>query len=204
MNKGGVFIISGPSGSGKDTLLVELFKKREDIKFSISSITRPMREGEVEGVKYNFISREKFEQMLKDDLLLEHNVYADNYYGTPKLPVIEAVENGFDMMIEVDVNGAEQIRKKLPEAVSIFIMPPSYDELRRRLSGRGTETQEVIDKRMEIALSEISRANEYDYIVVNDDISTAVDDIISVITNSRLILKRQKHIINEVLKNVKS
>ena len=157
MNKGGIFIISGPSGSGKDTLLVELFKKCPDIKFSISSITRPMREGEVEGEKYNFISREKFEQMLKDDMLLEHNVYAGNYYGTPKFPVIDASQQGFDMMIE--------------------------------------------DERMQIALSEIARADEYDYIVVNDDITTAVDDLISVISNSRLLLNRQKFLINEVLNN---
>lgn len=201
MNKGGIFIISGPSGSGKDTLLVELFKKCPDIKFSISSITRPMREGEVEGEKYNFISREKFEQMLKDDMLLEYNVYAGNYYGTPKFPVIDASQQGFDMMIEVDVNGARQIREKLPEAVSIFIMPPSYTELRKRLSSRGTETQQVIDERMQIALSEIARADEYDYIVVNDDITTAVDDLISVISNSRLLLNRQKFLINEVLNN---
>ena len=204
MSKGGIFIISGPSGSGKDTLLVELFKKRPEILFSISSITRPMRVGEVEGEKYNFISREKFEDMVKNDMLLEYNIYAGNYYGTPKAPVIDAAEKGKDIMIEVDVNGAANIRKKLPEAVSIFIMPPSYNELRNRLSGRGTETPEVIDKRMEIAISEIKRAAEYDYIVVNDDIDTAVDDIISVITNSRLILNRQKHIINEVLKNAES
>ena len=204
MNKGGIFIISGPSGSGKDTLLVELFKKRPDIKFSISSITRPMRVGEVEGEKYNFITREKFEEMLKNDMMLEHNVYVGNYYGTPKQPVIDATQNGDDIIIEVDVNGAKQIREKLPEAVSVFIMPPSYEELRRRLSGRGTETEELINKRMESALCEIARATEYDYIVVNDDIPTAVDDIISIISNSRLILKRQKHIIDEVLKNVKS
>lgn len=204
MNKGGIFIISGPSGSGKDTLLVELFKKRPDIKFSISSITRPMRVGEVEGEKYNFITREKFEEMLKNDMLLEHNVYVGNYYGTPKQPVVNAAQNGEDIIIEVDVNGAQQIRNKLPEAVSIFIMPPSYKELRNRLSGRGTETEEIINQRMESALSEISRATEYDYIVVNDDISTAVNDIISVISNSRLILKRQKHIIDEVLENVES
>lgn len=203
MNKGGIFIISGPSGSGKDTLLIELFKKCPNIKFSISSITRPMREGEKEGEKYNFISRKKFEQMLKDNLLLEHNIYADNYYGTPKLPVIEASEKGLDMIIEVDVNGASQIREKLPESVSIFIMPPSYDELRRRLSGRGTETEEVINKRMNIAISEIERAKEYDYIVVNDKLDDAVNDLISVITNSRLILNRQKYIIDEVLKDAK-
>ncbi len=204
MNKGGIFLISGPSGSGKDTLLVELFKKHPEIEFSISSITRPMREGEVEGAKYNFIAREKFEDMLKNDLLLEYNVYAGNYYGTPKLPVINAVENGNDMIIEVDVNGAAKIREKLPQAVSVFIMPPSYEVLRNRLSGRGTETQEVIDKRMEIALLEIARATEYDYIVINDDLSTAVDDLISIIANSRLLLNRQKHIIDEVLKNAKS
>ncbi len=204
MNKGGVFIISGPSGSGKDTLLVELFKKRPEIRFSISSITRPMRVGEVEGQKYNFISKEKFESMLENDQLLEHNVYVGNYYGTPKAPVVEASEKGYDIIIEVDVNGAEQIRNKLPEAVSIFIMPPSFEELKRRLSGRGTESEEVIEKRMESSLSEIARATEYDYVVVNDDINTAVDDIIQIISGSRLMQKRQIHIINEVLKNVKS
>ena len=200
MNKGLAFIISGPSGSGKDTLLVELFKKCPQIKFSISSVTRDMREGEKEGEKYNFISREKFEDMIKNDLLLEYNEYVGNYYGTPKLPVLEATEKGEDIMIEVDVNGASNIRKKLPEVISIFIMPPSFEELERRLSGRGTETTEVIKKRMENSLNEIKRATEYDYIVVNDDICVAVDDIISIIKSSHLKLEQQKNIINEVLK----
>jgi len=199
MNKGGVFIISGPSGSGKDTLLGELFKKCPEIKFSISSITRDMREGEKEGEKYNFISKERFEGMIANDELLEYNVYVGNYYGTPKAPVVAAVENGNDVIIEVDVNGAAKIREKLPEAVSIFIMPPSFDELKRRLCGRGTESQDVIEKRMASAIGEIKRATEYDYIVVNGDIATAVDDIISVIESSKLKLERQKHIINEVL-----
>lgn len=199
MSKGGVFIISGPSGSGKDTLLVELFKKRPEIKFSISSITRDMREGEKEGEKYNFISKDRFEGMIANDELLEYNVYVENYYGTPKAPVVAAVENGNDIFIEVDVNGAVQIREKLPEAVSIFIMPPSFDELKRRLCGRGTEEPEVIEKRMASAIGEIKRASEYDYIVVNDDIATAVDDIITVIESCKLKLSRQKHIIDEVL-----
>ena len=203
MNKGGVFIVAGPSGSGKDTLLKELFKKRPDIRFSISSITRPMRVGEVEGEKYNFITREKFESMLENDELLEYNVYIGNYYGTPKGPVIDAVEKGQDILIEVDVNGAKAIREKMPEAVSIFIMPPSYAELKRRLSGRGTESEEVIEKRMHESLSEIKRADEFDFIVVNDDINKAVDDLIEVITSSRLMLKRQKNIIDGVLENVK-
>lgn len=199
MNKGLVFIISGPSGSGKDTLLVELFKKRPNIKFSISSTTRNMRQGEKEGEKYNFITRQKFESMIENNELLEYNEYVGNYYGTPLSPVKEATKNGFDMMIEVDVNGAFNIRKKLPEAISIFIMPPSFEELKRRLCGRGTETQDVINQRMNAALGEIKRAVEYDYIVVNADIEKAVDDIISIIESNHLKLENQKDIIYEVL-----
>ncbi len=204
MSKGGVFVVAGPSGSGKDTLFKELFKRKPEIKFSISSITRPMRVGEIEGEKYNFITREKFLSMLENDELLEYNEYIGNYYGTPKAPVIAAIENGQDILIEVDVNGAKAICEKLPEAVTVFIMPPSYQELKRRLSGRGTETQELIDKRMKEALNEIARAAEFDYIVVNDDIQTAVDDIIEVISSSRLTLKRQKNLIDGVLSNVES
>lgn len=199
MNKGGVFIISGPSGSGKDTVMTELFKKMPELLFSISSITRAMRPGEREGEKYNFITRVRFEDMLKNDRLLEHNEFVGNYYGTPREPVERAVANGQDMVIEVDVNGAAQIREKMPEAVSIFIMPPSFAELKRRLSGRGTESEELIQKRLASALGEIKRAAEYDYIVVNEDITAAADDIMSVILSSRLKTDRQTKIIDEVL-----
>ena len=199
MNKGGVFIISGPSGSGKDTVLAEVFKKRPDLLFSISSVTRPMRAGEREGDKYNFISREKFEYMIANDMLLEHNVFVNNYYGTPREPVERAVAEGKDIIVEIDVNGAAQIRRKLPEAVSIFIMPPSFEELKRRLIGRGTESDELIEKRLTSALGEIKRATEYDYIIVNDNITAAADDILSVILSSGFKTDRQKYIIDEVL-----
>lgn len=199
MSKGTVYIISGPSGSGKDTLLCKLFEKCPELAFSISSITRDMREGEKEGEKYNFITKERFEEMIAQDELLEYNVYVGNYYGTPKAPVLKAVEQGKDIFIEVDVNGAAKIREKLPEAVSIFIMPPSFEELERRLCGRGTESKDIIEQRMHSALSEIKRATEYDYIVVNGDIATAVDDIISVINSCKLKTQKQKTIIDEVL-----
>ncbi len=204
MSKGSVFIISGPSGSGKDALMAELFKREPDLFFSISSVTRNMREGEIDGEKYNFIPRERFESMIENDEFLEYNLYVDNYYGTPKAPVERALSKDKDVFIEVDVNGAKNIRKRLPEAISIFVMPPSFAELKRRLSSRGTESDEVIALRLSAALREIQRAKEYDYIVVNDELSAAVEDVISIIRASKCSLKIQKNIINEVLKNVKS
>ena len=200
MNKGRVFIVSGPSGSGKDTVLKLLFERMPDIQFSISSITRNMREGEVEGEKYNFVTREKFEQMLKDDELLEHNVYLGNYYGTPKTPVINCVEKGKDVIIEVDVNGAAQIRTKLPETLSVFILPPSLEILKKRLYGRGTDSADVVEERLKEALGEISRAVEYDYIVVNDDLKTAVDELVTIISADSNKTARNLELINEILK----
>ncbi len=184
MSKGNVFIISGPSGSGKDTIIVKLLEKMPELFFSISSITRDMREGEVQGEKYNFISKQAFEDLIKNDALLEYNCYVGNYYGTPKAPVEKAVNNGKNALIEVDVNGAANIRRALPNAKSIFIMPPSVEELRRRLNHRGTETQEVIERRMNAALGEMERANEYTYTVVNDNLETAVEEIIKIIKNA--------------------
>lgn len=200
MSKGKLIIFSGPSGSGKDTLLSRLFERHPEIKLSISSVTRKMRVGEVEGQKYHFISREEFEERLGRDEFLEHNVYVDNYYGTPKKPVLDAIEQGSDIILEIDVNGAAVVREKMPEAISIFILPPSYDELKRRLVGRGTDSQEVINQRLAAALSEIERAGEYDYIVTNDIVDRAVDDILHIILADRLKTERQNDLINEVLK----
>ena len=199
MSKGNVFVVSGPSGSGKDTLLRELFKQCPEILFSISSTTRAMREEDKIEKKYDFISKEQFEDMIASDKLLEYNLYVNNYYGTPKAPVMSAIENGRDIFIEVDVNGAKQIKKKLPEIISIFIMPPSFNELKNRLIGRGTDDSEVVEARLQTALLEMGKAVDYDYIVVNGDIQKAVGDMISILNSCRLKTEQQKHIIDEVL-----
>ena len=200
MTKGRLIIVSGPSGSGKDTILQKVFEKLPEIKFSISTITRAMRPGEVEGEKYNFVSREYFEDMIKNDLLLEYNNYVGNYYGTPKAPVDKAIAEGKEIIVEVDVNGARNIKKCREDAISVFILPPSYEELNRRLSARGTDAPEVIEKRMKAALDEIAEAVNYDYIVVNDDLNEAVEDFITIIRSDRLSIKRQNYLIDEVLK----
>lgn len=199
MSKGRLLIVSGPSGSGKDTILKKVFERMPEIKFSISSITRHMREGEVEGEKYNFVTREYFEEMIKNDQLLEYNTYIGNYYGTPKAPVEEVISGGGEIIIEVDVNGQINIKNKVDSALSIFIMPPSFEVLKSRLSGRGTDSEEIIAQRMQAALDEIACAKNYDYIVINDNLEEAVNDFINIIKTDRLSLERQKNIIDEVL-----
>ncbi|MEE0929109.1 MAG: guanylate kinase [Acutalibacteraceae bacterium] len=200
MSKGRLVIVSGPSGSGKDTILKEVLKRIPEMKFSISSITRPMRPDEVEGEKYNFVSVEYFEEMIKNDQLLEYNNYVGNYYGTPKAPIDKVISEGGEIIIEVDVNGQKNIKSRVDSALSIFIMPPSIEVLRTRLQGRGTDSDEIIKKRMIEARAEIECAKNYDFIVVNDDLEEAVNDFVNIIKTDRLSLERQKNIIDEVLK----
>lgn len=199
MNRGRLYIISGPSGSGKDAVMRGIFKARPEILFSISSITRSMRVGEVEGEKYNFISREKFEDMLSKDMFLEHNVYVGNYYGTPRKPVEDAINNGKDIFVEVDVNGAKQVKSKIKDAISIFILPPSLEVLKQRLSGRGTEDAEIVEKRISAATYEIECAKNYDYVVVNNILEDAVNDCLSIIDIDRLKTERNFDLINKLL-----
>lgn len=202
--RGNLFIFSGPSGIGKDTVLKEVLNSSDDIKLSISSVTRNMRVGEVEGEKYHFISREEFEELINKDALLEHNEYLGNFYGTPREPVLKWMEEGYNVILEIDVNGAFKVKKKMPEAIMIFMLPTSFDVLRHRLEKRGTETKEVIEKRVKQAAREIKFAKEYDYIFFNDDLETAVNDLKSIIRANALVNKNMKELYRKVIDDAES
>ncbi len=204
MSKGNLFIFSGPSGIGKDTVLKEVLRSSDDIKLSISSITRDMREGEVEGEKYHFISRDEFEELINKKELLEYNEYVGNFYGTPKAPVIEWMEKGYNVILEIDVNGAFKVKKKMPEAVMVFMLPTSMDVLRHRLLKRGTESAETIEKRLKQAAREITFAPEYDYVFYNDDLETAVNDLKSIIRANALLNENMKDNYRKVIDDAKS
>ncbi len=204
--KGKLFIFSGPSGIGKDTVLKEVVNSSDDIKLSISSITRDMRVGEVEGEKYHFISKQEFEEMLNNDELLEYNEYVGNYYGTPKAPVLKWLNEGYNVILEIDVNGAFKVKEKMPEAIMVFMLPTSFDVLRHRLQKRGTESEEVITKRLKQAAKEISLAPKYDYLFFNDELEKAVNDFKSIIRagNSALLKENMKESIEKVIEDAKS
>ena len=202
--RGNLFIFSGPSGIGKDTVLKEVLNSSDDIKLSISSVTRNMRVGEVEGEKYHFISRDEFEELINKDALLEHNEYLGNFYGTPREPVLKWMEEGYNVILEIDVNGAFKVKKKMPEAIMIFMLPTSFDVLRHRLEKRGTETEEVIEKRVKQAAREIKFAKEYDYIFFNDDLETAVNDLKSIIRANALVNKNMKELYRKVIDDAES
>ena len=174
MTRGKLFVISGPSGVGKGTICKRIFEKDENIRFSVSMTTRDPREGEVEGKDYFFVTKEKFEELLAGGQLLEHNKFVDNYYGTPRGPVVEWMDEGHDVLLEIDYHGAFQVRDAYPEAVLVFIAPPSVEELRARIIGRGSESEEQVQNRLAQAMDDLAQADEYDYLVVNDDLETAV------------------------------
>ena len=172
--KGVLFVISGPSGVGKGTVNKRLFEEFGNaVAFSVSATTRDPREGEVDGREYFFISRQEFEKRVANNEFLEHAEYAGNCYGTPRDYVLSLLQRGVSVILEIDVQGAMQVKRRMPESVSVFILPPSFEELEHRLRGRGTETPEKIEKRLAVAKAEMARAPEYDYQIVNDDLEAA-------------------------------
>lgn len=198
MDGGFLLVLSGPSGSGKGTVSEALMKNNDDIIFSTSVTTRTPRPGEVNGENYFFATREEFEKMVENDELLEHAFVHTNYYGTPKQFVFDEIEKWEIVLLEIDVQGALQVKKKYKEAVFIFLIPPTMDELKSRLVKRDTETEDEIETRYRNAFRELDFVGEYDYFVINDVIDNAVKDIETIIAAEKLRVKRHKNIKKEV------
>ena len=176
-----LIILTGPSGVGKGTVIEKIIKKDKRFWLSISATTRKPREGEVEGENYYFLSKLQFEEMIDSDLLIEWAQFADNYYGTLLKPVVEKINKGFKVILEIEVNGAEQIRNKFPDALSIFLMPPSKYELEKRIRNRGTENEESIIKRLERSSFEIDSAEEFDHVITNSDVDETVEKFLAIV-----------------------
>jgi len=179
--KGKLLVISGPSGAGKSTVVFKAIEGREDICFSTSVTTRSPRPGEVDGREYFFVDFERFREMVENDELLEHAEYVANRYGTPRAYVEQRMAEGMNVLLDIEVQGARQVRKKMPEAVLIFIAPPSIEELERRLRGRGTDTEAAIEGRLIRARQEFQEADFYDYLIVNDDVEKAAAKLNAII-----------------------
>ncbi len=190
-SKGALYIVSAPSGAGKTSLLKELLKSDLDVELSVSHTTRARREGETHGQEYFFVSVDEFQQMVRQDDFLEHAQVFDNFYGTSKSAVMQRISEGVDVILEIDWQGARQIRQAIPEAITVFILPPTIEELANRLKNRGQDSEEVIQRRMNDALSEISHYDEYDYVIINDDFNTAVEELKIIMLSQRLRLERQ-------------
>ncbi len=199
-DKGSLIVISAPSGTGKGTILKKFSEIYMDDKmmFSVSATTRAPREGERDGINYHFVTEEHFLDEISNDGFLEHAVFCDNRYGTPKKAAMDAINSGIDVILEIETAGAMQVKENYPGAVMIFVLPPSLEELKKRLVGRGTETEEAIEKRFTAAKNEMRLADRYDYIIVNDDVEKATYEFNAVIRAQRLKTINNKKIISEV------
>ena len=192
--RGQLIVLSGPSGVGKSTVIAELFSQRKNIHFSVSYTTRAPRVGEQDGVNYNFVTREEFEGMIARDELLEYAEYVNNYYGTSMKVIEEKLEAGVDVLLDIEVQGAAKVRARCPDALFIFIIPPSFEELSRRLHGRHTDSEEVIAGRLAKAKEESTQISNYDYLVINDKVSNAVREIEAILTAAQCRVKNREMI----------
>ena len=202
-NKEGMLILfSGPSGVGKDTLLDVVLKKDNELKKSVSLTTRNIRENEVDGKDYLFTNVPDFEKMISNGEILEYAQYGSNLYGTPKAPIDKWLSEGETVILKIEVQGAENIKKLYPDSVGIFVLPPSMVELENRLRSRGTESEQDVKKRLEIARGEIQKSINYDYFVVNDNLDCAVEDVLTIIKALGFSNKRMNNYVSEVINNV--
>ncbi|RGU34824.1 guanylate kinase [Ruminococcus sp. AF17-22AC] len=198
MSKGVLTVVSGFSGAGKGTVMKRLIQKYDDYALSISVTTRNPREGERDGIEYFFKTKEEVEAMIENDEFLEYARYVDNYYGTPRFYVEEMLAKGKNVILEIEIQGAMQIKAKNPEAVLVFVTPPSFEELRNRLVGRGTETADVIESRLRRASEEAEGMPSYDYILVNDQVEDCVDRLHQIILSERAKAQRNEEFINTI------
>ena len=199
MRKGLLVVVSGPSGAGKGTICQALLEKTP-LAYSVSATTRKPRAGEVDGKSYYFLSVEAFEKMIEKDELLEWAKVYDNYYGTPLKKVEEKLAAGEDILLEIDTQGAMKVREKFPEGVYIFILPPSLAELERRIRGRDTETEDVLQKRLAAAIDEIEAGKCYKYVVTNDEVDGAVDSVCAILAAERRLVARNGELFDEIEK----
>lgn len=200
MRKGLLVVVSGPSGAGKGTICHALLEKEPHLAYSVSATTRKPRAGEIEGESYYFLSVEAFEEMIEKDALLEWAKGYDNYYGTPLKKVEEKLAAGEDILLEIDTQGAMKVREKFPEGVFIFILPPSLAELERRIRGRDTETEEVLQKRLKAAVEEIEVGRLYKYVVINDEVKRAVAAVRAVLAAEKRLVVRNEELFDEMEK----
>lgn len=196
--KGLLIVVSGPSGTGKGTICKMLTERRDDVFLSVSATTRAPREGEVDGVHYHFMSEKEFSDNIENGGMLEHAVFCQNYYGTPKKAVDEMLAQGKNVILEIEVQGAMKVRSKYPEGVYVFVVPPSMSELRKRLVGRATETPEVVEERLTTAKREFSYIPKYNYVLLNDEIEKAVERLESIIDAEHCRIERNIKYIEEV------